>query len=250
MTHRAHDYVHLVHRWRTVAKHAGLKLVRFATAGKFDVFFLHTKSAATGGGLYLSAGIHGDEAGATEGLIAWAEKHADTLASLPIFILPCLNPWGLTQNCRYDERGKDLNRAFDRSHSPVITALRAGLRGQRFHLGLALHEDYDGQGIYLYEGLRGQAQLGERLLAAVERIIPIDPRTRIDICRPKRGVVRRRFDMSRYERLGGLPEAVWLHRDLTQHTITFETPSEFALERRIAAHVAVIEACMAEVIAR
>jgi len=245
VSHRAHDYAHLVQRWRAVARRGGLRLERLATAGKFDVFFLRTKSVANGGGIYLSAGIHGDEPGSTEGLVAWAEKCAGALAALPLFILPCLNPWGLTQNSRFDESGTDLNRAFDRHGAPVVAAVRERLRGLRFECGLALHEDYDGQGIYLYEGVRGAAQIGERLLAAAAHIIPIDPRPRIDICRPKRGVARRRFDMRRYARLGGLPEAVWLHREHTRHTITFETPSEFALERRIAAHGAVIEAGVA-----
>lgn len=247
MIHRAHDYAHLVRRWRAVAKRAGLKLEAFAEAGGFEVFMLRT--SATGDGLYISAGIHGDEAGSTEGLIAWAEKRARRLAALPLTIFPCLNPWGLTQNLRLNEAGFDLNRAFDRDDVPVTRALRERIAAQKFAMALLLHEDFDGQGIYLYEGCRNETPCGEKLLEAASRIIAIDPRTRIDISRAIHGVVRRRFDARIHARLGGLPEAIFLHRVHAQRSITFETPSEFALERRVAAQIALINACVARVLA-
>lgn len=247
MIHRAHDYVHLTRRWRAVAKRAGLKLRAVATAADFEVLML--KTPAPGLGLYISSCIHGDEPGASEGLIAWAEKHASTLATLPLTIFPCLNPWGLLQNVRLNEKGIDINRAFDRDDVPVISALRERIAEEKFALALMLHEDFDGQGIYLYEGFRANSPgWGGALLKAASPIIGVDPRTRIDISRAKLGVVRRRFDARHQARLGGLPEAVFLHREHAQRSITFETPSEFALERRIAAHVAVIEACVKRVL--
>jgi protein MpaA len=240
--HRAHDYAHLIRRWRTVAKRVGLRLEAVAEAGPFQVFAL--KTLGSGRGLYISAGIHGDEPASTEGLIAWAEKHTPALARLPLTIFPCLNPWGLTQNMRTNEAGLDLNRAFDRDDVPVTRAVREKIAGQKFAMALMLHEDFDGQGIYLYEGFREDSGWGSALLAHVSPIIGIDPRTRIDISRPKAGVVRRRFDARHHARLGGTPEAIYLHREHACHSITFETPSEFALDRRVAAHVAMIEACV------
>lgn len=242
MIHRAHDYADLVRRWRAVAKRTGAKLEAFAEAGPFKVFCLRTR--ATGPGLYISAGIHGDEPASTEGLIAWAERHAARLAQLPLTIFPCLNPWGLTQNMRTNEAGIDLNRAFDREDVPVTRAVRARIADEEFALALMLHEDFDAQGIYLYEGFREEAGWGAALLGHVSPIIPVDPRTRIDISRPKGGVVRRRFDARHRARLGGLPEAIFLHEAHAHRSITFETPSEFALDRRVAAQVAVIESCV------
>ena len=242
MIHRAHDYVHLTRRWRAVAKVAGVKLRAVATAADFEVLMFQTK--VPGRGLYISACIHGDEPGASEGLITWAEKHAATLGTLPLTIFPCLNPWGLMQNVRTNENGIDINRSFDRDDVPVITAVRERIAGQKFAMALMLHEDFDGQGIYLYEGFRKNTpSWGGALLKAVRPIIDIDPRERIDISRAKLGVVRRRFDARHQARLGGLPEAIYLHREHAEHSITFETPSEFALEDRIAAQVAMIEAC-------
>jgi hypothetical protein len=62
-------------------------------------------------------------------------------------------------------------------------------------------------------------------------------------------VIRRRLDARHYALLGGLPEAVYLHRHHSRHAITFETPSEYALDQRVTAHVAVIEAAVARAIA-
>ncbi len=244
MSHRAHDYAHLVRRWRAVARQAGLRLTPFAQAGGLDVFFLQTRALATTGGLYLSAGIHGDEAGATEGLIAWAEQNIRRLAALPLLIFPCLNPWGLTHNLRTNEAGLDLNRSFARDDVPVTRALRALLRPHRFTLALTLHEDYDGQGVYLYEVRGPRPYWGESVLAAAARHIPPDPRRKIDISTARGGIIRRRFDAARAAKIGGFPEAVYLQRHHAARSITFETPSEFALERRIAAQAAALGVCV------
>ena len=241
--HRAHDYPHLIRRWRLVARAIGAPLAPFAEAAGYEVVALATPALGGGPALYLSAGIHGDEAGATEGLLAWAEKLGPRLAKVPALILPCLNPWGLVNNQRLNEQGIDLNRAFDRPEIPVIAGLLDRLEGLRFEVAVMLHEDYDGEGVYLYEGWRRGDCWGEGILHAASRIIPVDPRTRIDLVRPRAGLVRRRYDARIHAKLGGLPEAIHLQREHARRTLTFETPSEFALERRIAAQVCCLQAC-------
>ena len=242
MIHRAHDYRDLVQRWRLVAKRAGLRLTPFAQAGDFKLFYVKTPALPPDAGVYISAGIHGDEPATTEGLITWAERHFDDLANLPLLLFPCLNPWGLRLNVRLDQAGIDLNRTFDRDDVPVIAAMRSIMRGQRFTVTLNLHEDYDAQGIYLYEVQEELPAWGETLLAAARGIIPIDPRAKIDTGRARNGVIRRRLDARHFKRLGGLPEAVYLHRHHARHAITFETPSEYGLDQRVAAQGAMIEA--------
>jgi predicted deacylase len=241
---RAHDYPYLVQRWRNVARAAGLKLRAFAqTRDGVDVFYLVTPALAPVGGMYLSAAIHGDEPASSEALITWAERHTRELRRLPLMIFPCLNPWGLVLNTRANEDGIDLNRVFHTDTSPVIVALRNRLVGHRFACALMLHEDFDGQGLYLYEVLRKQPYLGEALLAAAGRHIAFDPRAKIESRKALRGVIRRRFDAKRFARMG-YPEAIHLHLHHADHAITIETPSEFAMEQRVAAHVAVIEECV------
>lgn len=244
MIHRAHDYRDLIRRWRLVAKQAGIRLTEFAEAGDFKLYYFKSPALPVDSGVYVSAGIHGDEPATTEGLITWAEKNVKKLAKLPVFLFPCLNPWGLRLNIRLNEAGVDLNRAFDRDDVPAIARVRSVLQGQRFTVALHLHEDYDAQGIYLYEIEGELPYLGETLLNAAREVLPIDPRSKIDTGRARRGVIRRRLDARHYALLGGLPEAVYLHRHHTRHAITFETPSEYALDQRVGAHVALIEAAL------
>jgi hypothetical protein len=244
MIHRVHDYGDLIRRWQLVARQAGLRLTSFAQAGDFKLYYLRTPALPATSGIYISAGIHGDEPATTEGLITWAERHNEKLAELPLLLFPCLNPWGLRLNIRLDQTGVDLNRAFDRDDVPVIAAVRCLMKGQRFTVALHLHEDYDAQGIYLYEVEGELPYWGESLLSAARGIIPIDPRSKIDTGKARTGVIRRRLNARHFAQLGGLPEAVYLHRHHTTHAITFETPSEYGLDQRAAAQVAIIEAAI------
>jgi hypothetical protein len=246
MNHRVHDYRYLVQRWRAVARSAGLRLKQFAETPAYPLYSLITPGLAGGTGVYISAGIHGDEPAGAEGLVTWAERHAHELNQWPLMLLPCLNPAGLVSNTRVNEDGVDLNRLFDRKTSPVVNALRQLLDSHRFALALTLHEDYDGQGAYIYEVQRLAPHWGESLLKLVSGILPIDPRIRIDGRGARAGLVRRRFEQKRFAAIG-YPEAIYLHVHHAVRSLTFETPSEFALERRVAAQVAVIEECVRRV---
>ena len=238
MSQSCHDYRRLSARWRAVSRAAGIRLQTIAVADDLPVFCLKSPALSLSGGIYLSAGIHGDEPGATEGLIAWAEERQSDLAALPVVIFPCLNPWGLTMNRRSDSNGHDLNRLFHHDQHPTIVAVRKIVQLHRFCAALMLHEDYDAEGVYLYEHRKTDAA-GPQLLDAAEKVIPRDPRTRIDGRRAKNGLLNPRFSPQLFEKIGH-PEAIWLHLHGSARSITFETPSEFALEQRAAAHLAVI----------
>jgi protein MpaA len=205
--------------------------------GRFALVYLQTPALGEEGGLYLSAGVHGDEPAGCEGLLAWAESNCERLRRLPLLMFPCLNPWGLTQNVRFDEKGADLNRSFHRSH-PSAMAVKKLVGRRRFAASVHLHEDFDGEGLYLYEHSRG-AGWGEGVLAAGHPILAVDRRPRIDRWHAKNGLIRPKTRRERLERIG-YPEAVWLFDEHTDRTLTIETPSEFALERRVAAQVAVL----------
>ena len=242
-SHRVHHYEQLIRRWRVVARESGARLQRFAFAGDDPLFFLKTSALNLTGGIYISAGIHGDEPASSEALITWAEKHTRRLARWPLLLFPCLNPWGLRNNIRLDAGGIDLNRAFHLEEPPVIPALKKVVAPHQFDLAVLLHEDYDGEGFYLYEIMREAPFWGEALLAAAARHIAIDPRKKIDGSTARAGLIRRRFDRARFARLG-YPEAIWLHEFHARRALTVESPSEFALDRRVRAHVAVLEECM------
>ena len=238
-----HDYRRLVLRWREVAREAGMPLRRLAQAGGETLHYLQSPALTGNGGIYLSAGIHGDEPASSEALVAWAEKHARRLAKLPVLLFPALNPWGLIRNERRDADGTDLNRLFHRDDHPVIAAIKRVVGERQFALALMLHEDYDAEGWYVYEVKRERPFWGEALLGIAGRFIAIDQRAKIDGRTSRAGLIRRRFQRAVFLKIG-YPEAIWLHERHARRSLTAESPSEFALERRVRAHCAVIEECV------
>ena len=234
MSRSCHDYNYLMQRWRCVARAARLRVRSVATVDGFPVYCLRSPALSERGGLYLSAGIHGDEPASTEGLLAWAQRFQSSIRYLPVMIFPCLNPWGLVMNSRFDAGGNDVNRAFHGDHHPTAAAVRQIAGPHLFDAAMLLHEDYDAQGLYLYE-LSRELSIGGAILRAAAAALPIDPRTRVEGRRLKDGVLRPRVLPRRFAKMGH-PEAVWLYSLGCRRTITFETPSEAALELRTEAH--------------
>jgi hypothetical protein len=245
---RAHDYPLLVRRWERAAAAAGLKMRKFAESGGCPIYCLASEPSHAGRpSIYLSAGIHGDEAAATEGLINWVEKNPRVIRKCRALIFPCINPWGLANNCRLDPRGRDLNRCFNKSRVPQIRAQMKIIGRSRFDLALMLHEDFDARGLYIYEIAGRRPYWAEGLLEAGTRHLPHDPRTSIEGRRARNGIVRRKITP---DLMPDWPEAFLLHFSQASRTFTVETPSEFSIDDRVAAHEAVLDLavrlCLAE----
>lgn len=234
---------YLLGRWDRLAARAGLQVEILSEEGGYPVVALTSRRPAEGEqALYLSAGIHGDEAAGVVGLLEWAEHRLDILSNCPLVILPCMNPWGLAENTRIDQAGRDLNRSFDNAALGLIAAWRRYLEGRDFGLAAMLHEDYEAQGCYLYElGRRGEA-VGEELLSRVDEHLPRH-RGRVDGRPIRKGVYRRTSGVEKIAReIDGMPEAIALHQHHARIALTFETPSEFSLYRRVRAQVSFLEA--------
>lgn len=239
-SHDAHNYGALMDRWRVVAEAAGWRATILAEHGGFPVVgYCSSGDWDDESGLYVSAGVHGDEPAPVWALLEWAEENVRMLAQRCVVVFPCFNPWGLTENRRSDHEGRDLNRLFERSSPPLFKAWRDFVGQRRFHLALNLHEDYDAQGIYVYElGKRG-CDLGGPILEKCKAIIPIQGGAEIDGSRFEGGVLVRKQQFQNIvdKKLegGGVPEAIYLRMHHAQFALTFETPSEFSLWDRVRA---------------
>jgi protein MpaA len=240
---RPHDYPALIRRWRKVARAAGLRMRKFAHAGGQDLFVVSSpRPDRRAPALYFSAAIHGDEPASSEGLISWAEKNRGRLSDWNLLIFPCLNPWGLIANSRLDAEGRDLNRLFHDDSVPQIAAHRALLGARRFDLAITLHEDYDAQGVYLYEVPGPKPYWGEHLIRAARKHLPIETRRRIEGRAAANGIVRRAI---KTDLMPTWPEAFILHFAHCPRVFTVETPSEFHFDDRVAAQIALLEKAVA-----
>jgi hypothetical protein len=244
--HRAHDFDALMSRWQAVAEAAGLEPEVLAQHGGYSVVgYRSTCEWDNTSGLYICAGVHGDEPAGVWGLLEWAEENVRMLGSVPVLVLPCFNPWGLVENRRSDHRGRDLNRLFDRSSPPLFKAWRKFVGTRKFRLALNLHEDYDAQGIYIYELGRRGVDFGPAILEKCEKIIPVQHGSEIDGSPFENGVLVRKQDfgniVDRKLEGGGLPEAIYLRMNHAQFALTFETPSEYSLWKRVRAQKKFLE---------
>lgn len=237
--HQSHDYRALMARWQALAKR--LK-VKFHTLTEVQGVKLRWLETGTGDepAVYLSSGVHGDEVGAAWGLLLWAEENEALLSRRRFLIFPCLNPFGLMGNTRTDHRGLDINRRFHIEDDDICGPWRKVVLGRKFSLGFCLHEDYDGQGCYVYELSHQREPLSIAIMAGM-KTLPPDPRKKIDDSRALLGVIRRKKVPIH---LPGLPEAIVLHQLGCHVTLTFETPSEFALDDRVRAQMEFVNAVL------
>jgi hypothetical protein len=242
VSHRAHDFGGMAKRWRALARRDGMTVRPFAEEAGYPIVALEPARPRPGEPFqYVSAGVHGDEPAAVVALLEWAEASGALLGRKNFLLVPCFNPWGLVNNARYDSRGRDLNRRFDAGRDPRIKGWTQIVSRCELDLALCLHEDYDAQGMYLYELARGPGSsfVGHRLLAAARRLIPPDPRPRIEGRRASGGLIKRPRVPRHFT---GLPEAIVLHRLGARRTLTIESPSEFSLLHRVKAIRAMLDA--------
>jgi murein peptide amidase A len=236
--HRVHDSRFLSKRWQCLGRKSRLNRLVYTIAEEFELVCFKSPALKSSGGIYLSAGIHGDEPASTEGLYQWAELHSSILREIPIMIFPCLNPWGLQHNRRTDSENRDLNRCFHLDDIPRIQAQKELIRDYKFRLAMCLHEDYDAQGVYLYEVRNKFTTFGNELLAAAGYYVPIDARRTIEGRRAEQGWIARKINLIKFPVIA---EAIYLARNHSERTITAETPSEYDLGPRIQAQIAMIQ---------
>jgi len=233
---------------KSAARQHGWSSELFYKTGDLELFALHRASPSlrtphSALRIYLSTGIHGDEpAGPLAALRLIRENRWPEDAE--IFLVPCLNPDGFVLNTRGNADGIDLNRDYRHLESGEITAHVRWLERQPgFDLTLCLHEDWESHGFYVYElNPDGHAPLGEKLVAAVARVCPIDLSPVIEGREANGGVIRPSLDSAVRPQW---PEAFWLLQNKTRRSCTLEAPSDFPVSVRVDALVTAVNAAFA-----
>ncbi len=184
--------------------------------------------------VYLSAGIHGDEPAGPRALEELLERDCWP-RDLDLWVIPCLNPGGFVKGTRENPDGLDLNRQY---RNPLAAETKAHLdwlgRQPHFDLCLALHEDWESSGFYLYElNPDGQPSLAETMLQAAAACCPIDSAEKIEALPAHGGIIR---PVVNPEKRLDWPEALFLvGSQKTRLSYTLEGPSDFPLATRVAA---------------
>jgi predicted deacylase len=218
----------------------------FHETAEFKWFVFHSKPTS---GLelpvpriYISAGIHGDEPAAPLAALRLLQENRWP-ENAEIFLLPCLNPTGFTQNRRENVDGIDMNRDYRNSKSDAVRAHIAWLERQpNFDFYLCLHEDWESHGFYLYEqNPDNKPSLAQTIIEAVKKVCPVDLSEHIEGRAAHRGIIRP--NIQPHER-PDWPEAFYLITYKSRQGYTLEAPSDFSLATRVNALVAAVNAAV------
>jgi murein peptide amidase A len=230
----------LIDEIQDAARAQGFRSESFGQINHFPLIALTRRTPGPRPRIYLSAGIHGDEPAPPLTLLAmFRASYFHEQANW--FICPVLNPMGLQSATRENADQCDLNRDYQDRRSLETQAHARWLEQQPpFDLTLCLHEDWESTGFYLYElNPKNRSSLAEKMVEAVNRLMPIEPGSVIDgrpIAAP--GIIRPISDpLLRTD----WPEAIYLSLAHTTLSYTLETPSALPMPMRIAAMQVAIE---------
>ncbi|MDR2982062.1 MAG: M14 family metallocarboxypeptidase [Puniceicoccales bacterium] len=232
----------LLRRFVSAADTAGFRVIEYGSVGGIPLLAAELSPVSPKMSVYLSAGIHGDEPAGTLALFTlMSQRWFD--ADIAWHVLPLLNPLGMKAGTREAPGGIDLNRDYRALRAPETRAHKAWIShaNSRYDVALALHEDWESKGFYLYELLKPPCpDFGYSILQAVEPVIDIDCSPEIDGFPARNGLLRPHADDS-LETVDEWPEQLYLRQNNTSASLTFETPSSFPIESRVMAHVVAVK---------
>ena len=197
--------------------------------------------STTAPNIYISTGIHGDEPSGPVAVLELVKENAWPAANL--WLVPCINPTGFRLNTRENKGGVDLNRDYRHLNCAEVRAHVQWIKQQpHFDLNLLLHEDWESNGFYVYELNPGKRRsLAEDIIEAVREVCAIESAEMVDTWECRAGIIRPGVDPMQRPQWA---EAVWLSVNQSQQGYTLETPSDFALEYRVRAHVMAVRGAL------
>ena len=231
------NYIHIVERLAALPSRSW-RSRRVSTVWGYPWFAVERVVSQRAPNVLVTAGIHGEEPGSVEGALRWLKGGEWATWRVNWLVLPCINPYGWERNQRRNAQRRDINRQFrDSGDCPEVKLVKRLVAGRRFRFTLDLHEDVDASGYYLYELRREPPFIGEHIVKAVGKVIPINGDKVIDGSRATGpGLIRREANLDSLRRRRRWPMAYYLFLNCTDHILGSETPVHFPLELRAQAH--------------
>lgn len=242
---RVRDYDQIVKRLEALPRREW----RVEQVGKvwgYPFFRVRRRISGEAPTVLVTAGIHGEEPGSVAGAFRWLEGGEWAKWRVNWSVLPCINPYGWERNQRRNAQRRDINRQFRNPDTcPEAKLVKELVHGQRFLFSLDLHEDVDASGYYLYELRRTPPFVGERIVAAVGHVIPVNRDKVIDGNRATGlALIRREANLERLQQRPRWPMAYHVFLHGTDHILGSETPVHFPIERRAKAHTVALRTAL------
>lgn len=181
--------------------------------------------------IVVTTGVHGNE---PSGYLV-----QDQLAGLGFTVHGPCNPWGIENNNRHLEDGRDLNRMFGRTDCPEAEAVKEWLKENPPDFLLDLHEDPDGTGAYLIQH-GPDDEIGRKIIDALKDQYDFDPAPKYLMVQGEDGLLKPTLPVLRVMALGkiyGLAYYAWASFGCT--AIVVECPGSWPEEKRKAYQLAV-----------
>lgn len=175
-------------------------------------------------GIVITTGVHGNE---PSGYLV-----QDRLAEMGFTVFGPCNPWGIENNSRYLEDGRDMNRIFAKDDSEEVEAVKAFLEQNPPALLLDLHEDPNGTGAYLIQH-GPDDDIGRRIVDALKNKYEFDPEPRFMMVEGEDGLLKptmRHLRALGFLQVYGLGYYAWATHGCT--AIVVECPGSWPEDKR------------------
>lgn len=248
---RVRDYAELTRRLNQLPRDEW-RVERVAKVWGYPFFRVRRQVSRNAPVILLTGGMHGEEPAGVEGVLRWLESGEAGRWRVNWFVLPCINPYGWERSQRTNAQRRDINRQFrNSSDCPEAELIKRLVRGKTFLFSMEFHEDVGASGYYLYELRREPPFVGEKVLRAVRKIVPVNRDAVIDGNEATgAGLIRRDAGAYAFQKRRRWPMAFHLFLHCTGHVLGSETAVRVPLEQRAQAHNVALQTSLESVLCR
>ncbi|MCD4744030.1 MAG: M14 family metallocarboxypeptidase [Desulfobacteraceae bacterium] len=197
----------------------------------------------------INAAIHGDEPASALSVITLIEILLNHKLKCSFDIIPVINPWGFSQNIRFNKQGIDINRDFASFKSQESKIIKSYITGKQYNLMIDLHEDPDSKGFYIYQYGRPDTKIPEKVVNKIHKMgYPIEQDVNMVILKTENGIIDAPMWGLWYMRLTRqLSIANFYRLHNSKEVFTIETPTHLPLKDRILMQTAAVRVLIDEI---